>query len=230
MNDEFVKRGKVGIGGLNWWHRIHLPEGITEGQCIHGPDDDHSWVTSRFGLPYDLKGKSVIGIGEWDGFFSFKAEERGAKYVLATDTTFDQGGTWGGTAGFKYAHKALKSNVHWRELNIEKNINVDDLYVLGTFDIVTCYGVLYHLKSPLLAVENLMKLVTSGGTVLVETAISNMGYSVPVLEYRPGFEGDPTNYFYPNVAWVEEAFKQNGAKSVEAIYNDTHRATFKVQA
>lgn len=227
MDEKFVNKGSSGIGNVYWWHRIQLPDGsYTPGIVHHGPDGG-DWPTTRFGLPKDCSGLNVLDIGAWDGFFSFEAEKRGAEYVLASDAPLEQGGTWAGTDGFKYAHNVLNSKVEWIAHNIE-NPRERQMNYTG-FDLVLCYGVLYHLKSPLLAVENLMKLVKQDGMVLVETAISMNG-EIPLLEYRPGFDGDPTNYFYPNTAWVEEAFKQNGAKSVQVIYNDTNRATFKIQA
>ena len=36
-------------------------------------------------MTQDLSGITVLDIGAWDGFFSFEAERRGAKRVLATD-------------------------------------------------------------------------------------------------------------------------------------------------
>ncbi len=213
------------VEDINFWHRIKLLDGTyTDGQVKHGPDGG-DWPTTRFGLPENCTGLSVLDVGAWDGFFSFEAEKRGSKDVVASDCPQEEGGTWAGTDGFNYIHKALNSEVIWTKLNIEKSVNKD----LGTFDLVMCFGVLYHLKSPLLAVQNLMKLVKSNGIILVETAISNSS-KIPNLEYRPKFHNDPTNYFYPNIEWVTEAFLQNGAKSVEVIYNKYERATFRIKA
>lgn len=225
MNKEFiVNKGTPGIGRIHWWHRIQLPEGITEGIVHHGPDGGN-WPTTRFGLPEDCSGLEVLDVGCWDGFFSFEVEKRGAKLVYAVDAPFEVGGTWAGTDGFKYAHNALKSNVQHSLMDIQ-----NPPALMKPFDLVLCYGVLYHLVSPLLAVQNLMKLVKPSGTILLETAISNDKSGTALLEYRPGFENDPTNYFYPNVAWVKEAFIYNGASSVEVIYNDGNRATFRIGA
>lgn len=229
MKAYTVNKGTPDSNGIHWWHRIQLPDGsYTPGIVNHGPDGG-DWPTTRFGLPTDCTGLNIIDIGAWDGFFSFEAEKRGAEYVLATDAPVEQGGTWAGTDGFNFARKALDSKVEWFQFNVEKHPKKDNQLAYKGFDLVLCYGVMYHLKNPLAAVENLMYMVNKGGMVLVETAISING-EVPVLEYRPGFDGDPTNYFYPNTAWVEEAFKQNGAKLVEVIYNDTNRATFRIQA
>lgn len=214
---------KPGVGDIRWWHRINLPgHGYTEGKVLHGPDGG-DWPTTRFGMPDDLTGTSVLDIGAWDGFFSFEAERRGAEQVTASDCSSDAGGNPSGTAGFFYAKKCLDSKVKLRYLNIEK------VRVRGPgFDLVLCYGVLYHLKSPLIAMENLSNLTADGGICLLETAIGLPHTGIPLLEYRPNHEGDPTNYFYPNTVWVLQSALQVGFKKAEVVYNDYTRATFRL--
>ena len=54
---------------------------------------------------------TVLDVGAWDGFFSFEAERRGAKRVLATDFDSWLGKTWGSKAGFELARRALTFRV-----------------------------------------------------------------------------------------------------------------------
>lgn len=215
---------------IKWWHQIKLSNGeYTPGEVYHGPAGGN-WPNKRFGLPENLTGKKVIDIGAWDGFFSFEAEKNGAEFVLAADAKQEDGGNWGGTEGFNFVKNDLKSKVEYTELNLENNQNVDDIFKkYNKFDVILCYGVLYHLKSPLNSVENLKKLIKPDGILLLETAISTTISETPVLEYRPFFNDDPTNYFYPNSLWVDAAFKKNGAKSVELIWTDKIRSTFRIQ-
>ena len=71
------------------YHTIELPDGST----LPGlQSTEHlRWRLSLFGLPDDLRGKRVLDIGAWDGWFSFECERRGAQ-VVAMDcvplTTF----------------------------------------------------------------------------------------------------------------------------------------------
>ncbi len=206
---------------IKWWHRILMPDGTyTDGVVWHGPDGG-DWPTQRFGIPEDLTGKRVIDIGAWDGFFSFEAEKRGADFVLATDCTQAAGGNPSGTAGFEYARGARASKVAFKRLNIER---MQHEY---TYDLVMCFGVLYHLKSPLLAMENLANLTTEGGTCLIETAISYQPGSL--LEYKPGHDNDPTNYFYPTVNWVHDAAREAGFTKSATICHKEGRATFRLE-
>lgn len=209
------------MSDIRFWHRIQLPDGsYTNGMVHHGPDGG-DWPTTRFGMPKDLTDKRVIDIGCWDGFFSFEAEKRGAKSVLATDCTKDDGGNWAGTKGFEYAKEKLNSNVQFQYYNIEEY--PEDIYF--QYDLVMCYGVLYHLKSPLLAIENLFKITAPGGICLLETTISK-STDKAVLEYRPRYANDPTNYFYPTTKWIELAALESGFKTTKEHYNDGSRVTF----
>lgn len=217
-----LSKGPVGIGGIQWWHRIRLPDGTyTEGQCHHGPDGG-DWPTTRFGMPEDLTGKTVLDIGAWDGFFSFEAEKRNAKRVIATDVPITEGGTWAGSNGLKFAIQELKSKVKWDFLNIEHENFINN----GPSDLVMCFGVLYHIKSPLKALENLFELTADNGICLIETAICKDDRAI--LEYRPNYEGDPTNYFYPSESWIYEASNQCGFITCDKIYDNGERATFRL--
>lgn len=206
---------------IKFWHRIQLPDGTyTPGEVMHGPDGG-DWPTTRFGMPNDLTGKRVLDIGAWDGFFSFEAEKRNAKYVVAADKLQ---GHKEGTAGFHYAHKALNSKVEHIDFDIDKSIDVFE-----TFDVVLFYGVLYHITNPLLAMHNLYSLTKFGGKVLLETAMSTALHPTPsALEFIPNHEGDPTNLFYPNDGWIRTAAKHVGFSSCILIYTDGVRSTYKL--
>ncbi len=202
---------------MDWFHRIQLPSGeYTPGVVMHGPDGGN-WPTTRFGLPEDLTGKSVVDIGCFDGFFSFECEKRGAEYVLAKDRSKSE--------GFEFAHRELNSKVHWSKFDIEVDISVAG----GTMDLVLFYGVLYHLKNPLRAMERLPMFLKPGGVCLLETAISKFN-EFPMLEYRPNEEGDPSNFFYANHKWIETASKEVGFKSCEKIFEleNGSRATYRL--
>ncbi len=204
---------------IKWWHRIQLPDGsYTPGMVHHGPDGG-DWPTTRFGLPGSLAGKTVLDIGAWDGFFSFEAEKRGAYIVQAVDCPAIEGGNWGATKGFQYAKKALNSNVSYIEATVERAAATTPQH-----DVVLFYGVLYHLKSPLTGLEAALSLAKE--QCLIETAIANMAHIRPVLTYMPNHAGDPTNYFYPNTAWIKKVCEINGF-DCERIYMDQGRATYR---
>ena len=74
---------------IRWWHPIDFGGGL----IAPGIDVTPARL-ARSGCPRDLSGLSVLDIGAWDGFFSFEAERRGARRVLATDSFCWDGGGW----------------------------------------------------------------------------------------------------------------------------------------
>jgi tRNA (mo5U34)-methyltransferase len=65
-----------------WWHAIDLGHGVvTPG---HKSAEHLAAEIQSLRLP-DLRGKSVLDVGAWDGFYSFEAERRGARRVVALD-------------------------------------------------------------------------------------------------------------------------------------------------
>lgn len=227
-----TKEQKELANSLKWWHRIRLssdPEYITKGMVDHGVGND---VETRFGLPANMTGMKVLDVGAYDGLFSFEAEKRGAQFVAAIDTYQycgdDNGKRLEANRPFKLAKEVLDSHVQFTFDTLE-TYTPQAVAIDYKFDYIFHFGILYHVENPLDHVILLMKLVNEGGTILVETAISNLE-TEPVLEYRPGHDNDPTNFYYPNGPWIEQSFINAGAKSIKCIYNDGARATFKVQA
>ncbi|HVV43844.1 MAG TPA: DUF1698 domain-containing protein, partial [Bryobacteraceae bacterium] len=117
------------------YHTIELPDGTV----LPGLQSvEHlRWRLSLFPLPEDLRGKRVLDIGAWDGWFSFECERRGAE-VIAVDCV--------ALNTFIEAKELLGSRVEYLTLDVDE-LSADRL---GTFDIVLFFGVLYHLRHPLL--------------------------------------------------------------------------------
>lgn len=65
-----------------WFHSIDLAMGVvTPG--LKSPEQ-HTRELASLRIP-DLRGKTVLDIGAWDGFYSFAAERLGAARVVALD-------------------------------------------------------------------------------------------------------------------------------------------------
>ena len=171
-----------------WYHSIELPGGeVTPGlQTL----EQLRLRARQFPIPEDLRGKRVLDIGAWDGWFSFEMERRGAS-VVAVDAVE--------SAKFLYAREMLGSKVEY---------HVSDVYdlrpeELGVFDIVLFLGVLYHLKNPVLALERVCAL--SRDLVCVESFVTDDGSdpdAKPSMEFYETTElcGQFDNWVGPNVA------------------------------
>jgi tRNA (mo5U34)-methyltransferase len=123
MNDTIKLRREA--EKIKWWHKIDLGNGvITPGIDI--TPEKLKWIQ----MSQNLAGKSVLDIGAWDGFFSFEAECRGARRVLAIDSHVWKNGA---KEGFELARKVLGSKVEDKEIDVmdisPQNIGIFD-YVL----------------------------------------------------------------------------------------------------
>jgi tRNA (mo5U34)-methyltransferase len=194
---------KQRIASIRWWHRI--PIGLnddgsvfyTPGEVRHGADGE-DYATTRFGMPLDLTGKTVLDIGGWDGYFSFEASRRGAKRVVLIDVPAVQGGNWGNTLGFQCAFDILApTNLTYRPLSVMKADRIQE-----QFDVVLFYGVLYHLTHPTVAIEQIAAVTKAGGMVLIETA-GDAYDPEPTFRLKPGFDNDPSNTWYPTFAGLK---------------------------
>lgn len=200
--DELRRR----VSDIHWFHSIDLGNGI-----VTPGDTTPARRLLSFGIPEDLTGKSVLDIGAWDGFFSFEAERRGAARVVAADYFSWAGGGWGTKAGFDLAREALQSKVQ------DVEIDVMDLSpaAIGTFDIVFFFGVLYHLRHPLLALEKVASVTSD--VLLLETVVDLTELERPAMAFYPADElnNDASNWFGPNENCIAAMLRDVGFKQVE---------------
>lgn len=200
------------ISSKPWYHIIEVAPGV----CTPGRYDPKP-LLDTMGFPADLTGKTVLDIGCYDGFFSFEAERRGAKRVLATDRHPPD------HCGFAIAHKLLGSKVEYAIASVY------DLspQIHGTFDVVLFLGVLYHLRHPLLAIEKVHSVCKE--YAFVETHVLDDSFvhagthhrlidlhpvlgESPLMQFYPRDElnQDLSNWFAPNVRCVELMLRTSG--------------------
>ncbi len=154
------------IDSLPWYHEFKFADGLKA-----TPSDRSNVIFYRTLCAFirdqlaqiDLAGKSVIDIGCWDGYFSFFAEEQGAKSVLAVD---DYSQNWGTPDAFRLV-KALKNS----SVELRPDVSVYELErIQQQFDVVLLFGVYYHLHAPLAAVAGMRALCHDDSLALIEGA------------------------------------------------------------
>lgn len=200
---------KSQVAKIKWHHSIDLGQGVvTPGQ------DNSAKKLARLQFPDSFAGKSVLDIGAWDGFFSFEAERRGAKRVLATDSFVWRGGCdWADKSGFDLSKRVLGSKVEEKEIDVLE-LSPDNV---GTFDVVFFLGVLYHMKHPLLALEHVASVARD--FLILETAVDMLGHKRPAMAFYVDDDvgRDVTNWCGPNPAAVVGMLKTVGFKRVEIV-------------
>ena len=163
-----------------------------------------AWMCQKAGLPADLSGKTVLDIGTTNAATAFEAERRGAERVVAVDI-FDP--DW---FGVRALSTLLESKVEYVQTSV---------YELAErfsepFDLVIFWGVLYHLRHPLLALDSVRAV--AGAEVSLETAVCDSELPGPpasslVRFYRRDeLSGDGSNWFAPSVATLQDWCASSG--------------------
>lgn len=198
----------------SWWHSIDLGDGrVTPGvHTLEELQDNYR----RFQLPGDLRGKRVLDIGCWDGFYSFEAERTGAE-VVAIDS-------WRPDNFFK-ARAALGSRVEFRELSVYEVTRK----LLGEFDIVLLLGVLYHLRHPLLALERVCEVTSQ--TAVIESHVIDSIFPTdhPIMEFYEEDElgGQYDNWWGPNRDCLRRMLRAAGFARSEVLRADPARTVVR---
>jgi tRNA (mo5U34)-methyltransferase len=167
-----------------WFHTFALGHGI----YTPGLARDHVYRLPVLGAER-FAGRSVLDVGAFDGFYSFLAERRGARRVVAVDNEqyvdwvqarFDIALTGG--AGFHAIAAVVDSNVAYRRMDAL------DVRSLGErFDLVLCFGILHRVTDPIALLRALADVLTPAGELIIETYGSHLSGDTPAVEiHQPG--------------------------------------------
>jgi tRNA (mo5U34)-methyltransferase len=220
--------------GVHWHQRWEIFQGI----FVPGrnPVD---YLCEAAQLPADLSGKRVLDVGAWNGCFSFECERRGAREVIALSLENPV------QTGFERMKQLLGSKVRY----VNGSVYTISPQEFGVFDVILFFGVLYHLRYPLLAIDRLRSV--GCGEVFIESHVIDHH---PWLRGSPGLPGqlapqdvawqrtplwrqyaefelvprDQSNWFGPNVAAVLEAFQTAGF-DIAHTQSWSNRAAFRAR-
>lgn len=196
-----------------WYHEIELVPGYVTKSCMEGSRSQWSQILSAMNQ-VDYHDKTVIDIGTMDGKWAFEAEKRGAKTVIATDIYQhpNRPAMYGTICyqRFMLAKTALNSNVIYVPGGDVESTDVFQ-FALKAFnegrppDIIQCFGVLYHVKNPILALDNMRSLLHVGGRLFLETAVSkDKTASQMTCNFDQSVYADSTTYWIPTVKCLSQ--------------------------
>jgi len=208
-----------------WYHKIELPGGVvTPGWA--------PLVPSAYRIPQDLRGKRVLDVGAWDGYWTFEALRRGAQQVVAIDDFSDYLGSlrrddrsaWD---TFDTCRELLGFADHQCP-RFDMSVYDVSSSLFGFFDVIFFFGTIYHLRHPLLALDRLASLCKPGGTMYVESAIldtyspynGGLGAGYPgdqmVMEFYPDAEyaTNDSNWWVPTLACLAHMVRAAGFEDI----------------
>ena len=204
-----------------WYHTIDLGSLTTPGWA--------PMLIDQYMFPDDLTSKRVLDVGAWDGFWTFESLKRGAKEVVAIDNFSDfhvlgvpdDRPKW---ATFDLCREVLG----YSEQQCQRiEMTVYDVLEenLGRFDYVLCYGVLYHCRYPLLAIDHLSSVCDH--EIRFESAVCDQfsahrggighGYgNQRIMEFCPGnsYGQNDTNWWVPTTQTMAEMVQSAGFPEV----------------
>lgn len=216
MHEDASRRAREAIAGQEkWHHRIEVAPGVV----TPGLQDTPA-LLSQIGMPEDLSGMRVLDIGARDGFFTFEAERRGAREVVALDNESPH------NTGFAIAAELLESKATF----VTENVYSLNPEPYGRFDLVLFLGVVYHLRHPLLALDRIHDVCSPGALLVIETHMIDEGIvdeagdwrklaefhpalsSLPLVQYYPEdmLGSDPTSQWAPNRVALEGWLRGSG--------------------
>jgi tRNA (mo5U34)-methyltransferase len=201
---------------IGWYQKWEVFAGIST-PGINPVSEICEWMN----LPADLSGKRVLDIGSANGCMSLECERRGAAEVIGLNPRDVP--DWGD----RRLREAVGATRTHFKLGSAYDLNPE---VLGEFDTVLFCGVLYHLRYPMLAIDNIRRVAT--GDVFIETHVSDSGLprkdrDIPLWRFyrRDELNGDESNWFGPNIAAVVQAFESAGF-ATQLVSSNGERATF----
>jgi len=162
--------------------------------------NDVESLCNEVGLPQDLSGKRVLDIGYWNGCFSFEAERRGASEV------FGVGPECSSATGAQKLGSLIKSKCVSFKLGSVYDLNPNNI---GMFDYVFFFGVFYHLRYPLLALDNIFRICKD--KLFIETEILQDADTNTLEFYRNNeLNDDYSNWFVPSSNCLIQMLESSG--------------------
>jgi SAM-dependent methyltransferase len=209
MNPEIKSK----LESVRWFHAFEvLPGVISPG---FAPFNARGTLDA-LGVPDDLTGKKALDVGTWDGPMAFEMEARGAE-VWAVDVQHPD------CTAFNTAKALRNSQVRYHQGTV---YDLQKIFQ-HKFDLITYFGVYYHLKHPILGFEALAEVLAPDGQLYFEGELlvnyaENYKGEEADLDHRALAESDvplslcytgdykgASNWFVPNLTclrgWLEAA-------------------------
>ncbi len=208
-----------------WYHRFEILPGVTTpGMCRFKPE------LLAPPMPADMHGLDVLDIGAWDGAYTLAMSRRGARV-----TAFDI------QPAVRTGFDVMRSLNRLDSRHICANVYDLDPGPHGTYDLVTFFGVYYHLRNPLAALANINGVLRPGGLLFTEGAVLEGApavdaawadrtedvrrmASLSMAAYiKGGYEGESSNWWVPNLHCLRDWHESCGFEILRAelSQNDT---------
>jgi len=161
MSERSVGGSEDQVAANRWFHSIDFGDFASSGRFRPGePQNITLYGTMDLLGHIDLHCADVLDVGAVDGLISFGAVQLGARRVVATDSVVRD--------GFLLARETLGLDVEYiPRVQIREFV---EQFGRGSFDLIVCSGVIYHMLNPASAFFECRKLLKEHGLLIVESA------------------------------------------------------------
>ncbi len=220
---------------IGWFHSIDLKHGLKTPGGV-------GWKSrsENFKFKERLKNKTVLDIGAMEGGDSFSAEMCGAlvtaydvdnflEYDLGLNAAYDfvvkkyldakelgKEREWlflnSKILGFEFCKSIRESSVN-RISGSVYDLNPEN----GKYDIVFCFGLLYHLRHPILALDKIYSVTNEMAFINNQIYTGDSYNSNTILFYNDEWRGSYTNWFVPTPKAFIDMVSSVGFRKVEVV-------------
>lgn len=152
-----------------------------------------------------LEGRQVLDIGTGNGYFLFRMLGAGASLALGIDPTRIF------LYQFHAAQRLLPANGAYL-----LPLRSEHLPAFGCFDTVFCLGVLYHRRSPIDHIQELMSYLRPGGELVLETLVVP-GDINTILVPSERYAKMANVWFLPSTEALENMLRKVGLENVRTV-------------
>ena len=206
----------------SWFHNMNLRGVWTAPNHFLGDYPQVKWKRIATAIPEDLAGASVLDIGCNGGFYSIELKRRNAGRVLGLDVVDEY------LEQARFAAQTLDLDIEFRKMSVYEVGQIE-----GQFDYVIFFGLFYHLRYPLLALDTIVKKVKGklffqsmlrGSAAQYQSQENYDFWNMEVFADRDfpctyfiekSYSNDPTNWFIPNRSGAEAMLRSAGLDIID---------------
>jgi tRNA (mo5U34)-methyltransferase len=142
--------------------KITYPDGTVH----EGKKDLLQWTNFLGITDFNFTNKRVLDVATDEGWWAFWSEMQGAEYVEASDVERGEDYDWGAEKDWDWINLLNETrggrkvfDFHHKNLNSKVVVKKESIYQAdGEFDVIFAHGLMYHLRHPLLAIDNMRRI------------------------------------------------------------------------